>query len=171
LSQKRNQHGFTLFELLMVLMITVILCVLALPSFLTFFREYRATATGQTLLYNLQYARGEAIKRNANVYVTFSTTDPWCYGINVGSACACTTANSCSLGTFNAAKAQDFTLSGTGLTSNSLIFEGTRGATTNGKTIITFTVYGQTPAMSVEVTAIGNMLMCSANISGYPTCP
>lgn len=172
MSRIRNQQGFTVLELLVVLSITVILTVLAIPTFENFYQEYRATATGQNLLYNLQFARSTAIETNQNVYVTFGTSQPWCYGINAGSSCNCGTAGSCGLGTFTGANSQEFTVSTSGLSSNSLIFESTRGATTNGKTIITFTVFGQTsPAMSVEVTNIGNMIMCSTSISGYSACP
>jgi prepilin-type N-terminal cleavage/methylation domain-containing protein len=168
--KKCSQQGVTLLELLIVLSIVVILAVLALPTFLSFTQEYRLTATTQNLYYALQYARSEAVKRNQTVYVTFNTTDPWCYGINVGSACTCTTPTSCNLGTFSAVRTQDMTLSATGLNSNSLQFEGSRGVTTTGASLITFTVYGQTLAMSVKVTLLGNMQMCSSQVSGYPVC-
>jgi type IV fimbrial biogenesis protein FimT len=170
LSWPRDQQGFTVLELLVVLTIVIILALITVPSFLSFNREFHVTAVGENLLYNLQYARSEAIKRNANVYVTFNTTDPWCYGISLTANCNCNSLGSCTLGAFKSATTQQTTMSTSGLTSNSLIFEGTRGATTNGKTTITFTVYGQTTAMSVETTALGNMQMCSPNIGGYPVC-
>lgn len=157
-------------ELLVVLTIIVVLVLIAVPSFLTFIQEFRVTANGENLLYNLQYARSEAIKRNANIVVTFSAIDPWCYGINVGSSCTCATAGSCTLGSFAAPAPHLTTMTTSGLASNSLTFEGTRGALTNGKTTITFTVYGQTTAMAVESSALGNMFMCSSTVSGYPAC-
>ena len=170
MSRQQDQVGFTILELMVVLTILVILTVITVPSFLTFIQEYHVTATGENLLYNLQYARSEAIKRNASIYVTFNTVDPWCYGISVTANCNCNTVGSCGLGAFTAPVKQQTSLTTTGLASNSLVFEGTRGATMNGKTTVTFTVYGQTPAMSVAITALGNMQMCSATISGYPAC-
>jgi len=167
---RRDQQGLNLFELLIVLSIIVVLTLLALPSFIDFTQEYRVTATTQNLYYALQYARSEAIKRNQNIYVTFSTTDPWCYGINVGSACTCTTPSSCTLGTGGASKTNDMTLTTRGLSGNSLIFEGSRGAASSGASLLTLTVNGQTTAMGINVTVLGNMQMCSAQVSGYPVC-
>lgn len=166
-----NKRGFTVIELLVVIAITVILIELALPSFITFGQRFRITATAQSLYYALQQARTEAIKRNQSVYVNFNTTDPWCYGMNNASACNCATNSpACSLGITTAPRTQDMTMTTSGLSSNSLQFENTRGALNNGKTIITFTIYGGTTAMSVEVTALGNMFLCSSTISGYPAC-
>jgi type IV fimbrial biogenesis protein FimT len=158
-------------ELLVVLTILIILAVLTVPSFLSLIREFHVTGAGEDLLYNLQYARSEAIKRNQNIYVTFSTADPFCYGINVGSSCSCTTAGNCTLGAFSEPNTQVITMTTKGLSSNSLIFEGTRGVATNGASEIIFTVYGQSTAMGVSITALGNMQMCSSTISGYITCP
>lgn len=168
--QIRKQRGLSMVELLIVLVIIVILTLVALPAFTTFMQQYRVTATVQNLFYALQNARSEAIKRNATVYVTFSATDPWCYGINVGSACTCTTPSTCSIGTGGASKTQDMTLTTTGLSSNSLTFEGTRGAASSGSSLITLTIYGQTTAMAIKVTTLGNMQMCSSQVSGYPAC-
>lgn len=162
--------GINLIELLAVLAIIVILNVIAIPSMVSFTQKYRVTATAQNLYYALQYARSEAVKRNQSVYVTFNSTDPWCYGINPVTPCSCSTPSGCSLGTGGASKAQDMTLTSAGLTSNSLIFEGTRGATTSGKTTLNLTLYGGTLAMSVAITALGNMQLCSSTISGYPVC-
>jgi type IV fimbrial biogenesis protein FimT len=170
LSRISVKKGFTTLELLVVLTIVIILILLTVPSFVTFLEELHVTSAGEDLLYNLQYARSEAIKRNTNIYITFNTTDPWCYGINVGASCNCNTAGNCGLGAFAAARTQEMTMTTSGLSSNSLIFEGSRGATTNGQTIITFTVFGQTTAMAVELTALGNMQMCSSTVSGYPAC-
>jgi prepilin-type N-terminal cleavage/methylation domain-containing protein len=168
----KGRCGFTLFELLVVLAITAIITLLSLPTFLNFIQEYRLTATAQDLLYNLQYARSVAIEKNQNVYITFSTATPWCYGINLGSACTCGTPTSCSNGAFSDPRSTaDMTLSTLGLSSNSLIFEGTRGATTNGKSTLTFTVSGGATNMSVGVTNLGNMQLCSTNVSGYSVCP
>jgi Tfp pilus assembly protein FimT len=162
--------GVTVVELLVVLAIVVILTMVAIPTFLSSLRIYRVTATAQNLYYSLQLARSEAIKRNQNVYITFNATDPWCYGINVGSACTCATPSSCGLGTVSASRTEDIILTTAGLSSNSLILEGSRGATTNGKSTLTFTIYGQALAMSVAVATLGNMQLCSSTISGYQPC-
>jgi prepilin-type N-terminal cleavage/methylation domain-containing protein len=171
LSWRRQQLGFTVLELLVVLTIIAIISLLVVPSFLSFIEEFHVTSVGEDLLYNLQYARSEAIKRNTNIYVTFNTTDPWCYGINVGATCACSSAGNCTLGAFAITKTQSEVMTTKGLSGGSIIFEGTRGATTNGASEIIFTIYGQTTAMGVSVTQIGDMTMCSSTIAGYTACP
>lgn len=162
--------GFTLIELLVVFFIVAVLTVLALPTLLSFSREHRVTMYAQDLYYALQFARSQAIKTNSTVYVNFQTTDNWCYGINQGSNCTCNISNSCGLTVVSAPQLADMTLTATGLTNNSISFEPTQGAA-GAKSVITFTAYGQTTAMSVEIPIMGNVLLCSTTIAGYPTCP
>ncbi|MES2217507.1 MAG: GspH/FimT family pseudopilin [Pseudomonadota bacterium] len=170
MSWRPGQKAFTILELLVVLTILAIMAFLTVPSFLTFINETHVTSYAEDLLYNLQYARSEAIKRNSNVYVSFTTGSTWCYGINVGSSCTCSTSGSCGLGAF-LAPSGIATMSTTGLSSGSLIFEGTRGAATNGASKIIFTIVGGTMAIGVTLTGLGNMQMCSSTISGYSACP
>ena len=165
----RAQRGFTLLELLVALTVVIILTLVAIPSLTNFFQEYRVTASTQQLYYVLQYARSEAIKRDTSVYVSFQTGDSWCYGVNTGSACSCNVANSCGLGTYTAPQSQQLTLSTTTLTNSSVSFEGTRGASGAASTI-TYTVYGNTTAIGIDITALGNMQMCSSQVSGYSPC-
>lgn len=169
MSGPRSKYGLTLFEMLVVLTIVIILTVLTLPLFLNFNNEYHATATTQNLYYALQYARSEAVKRDATVYVNFQTGTSWCYGINAGSNCTCSVANSCGLGTVTAPASSDLTLTATGLTGGSISFEGSHGAAGAASTI-TFTVTGQSTAMGLDVAIMGDLQMCSTTISGYSAC-
>jgi prepilin-type N-terminal cleavage/methylation domain-containing protein len=186
-----GRQGFTTIELLTVIIIVAILAVLAAPSFMNFNQTYRVTAFAQDLLYNLQYARSLAIENDQNVYVTFNSnsgdyaTAAWCYGINLGAACDCTgaggTGAACSNGVFSDPRVNDTILSATstlasGTNTGSLIFEGTRGATASPSSATTFSYYpagssaSTGPTMSLEVTTLGNMQMCSSTISGYSGC-
>jgi Tfp pilus assembly protein FimT len=159
-----------ILEMLVVFFIVSILTLLALPTLLSYNQEQRVTLYTQNLYYALELARSEAVKRNTTVYVSFQTTDNWCYGINPGSICNCSVTNNCAIKTAVAPRLQDLTLTATGLTTNALSFEPTHGAA-GAKSVITFTAFNQTPAMSVEVPVMGSALMCSSNISGYPVCP
>jgi type IV fimbrial biogenesis protein FimT len=160
-------RGMTLAEVLIALVIVSILIIVGVPTFIAFYQEYRLSTNTEKLYYSLQYARSAAIKNNQTVYVNFSTGTAWCYGINANSTCNCTLTNSCGLGTYNASTTQDFSLSTTGLSGNTLIFDGTHGSASTSS--VTFTLNSN--AMSVSIMALGNMRVCSNQISGYPTCP
>jgi len=66
---ERADRGFTALELLVTLAVVAVLAALAGPSLATFIRAARLSATANQLEADLQLARREAIKRNANVFV------------------------------------------------------------------------------------------------------
>lgn len=162
----KRQQGLSLVETMIIMSIVIILAAIALPSFLSFMQRYRLITTSQHLYYNLQYARSVALKKSQTVYVAFQTGSNWCYGIGTSSACDCSNPSSCDLGSFTPPN-QLTTLSLSGF--NALTFEGTRG-TASATGTITLTVTGDTPSMGVDVGTVGNLLLCSTNVSGYPTC-
>jgi prepilin peptidase dependent protein B len=100
---------------------------IAIPSFRSLIEYYRITTATDNLYAAIQYARTESIKRNTTVYMSFTTGDTWCYGINTGSTCNCATAGSCNLGSTSASAAQLLTLSASGLSSNSFYFDTMHG--------------------------------------------
>lgn len=65
-----TQSGFTLAELLVVVVIAGILAVIASPSFQSITQSQRAKSASFDLLSSLNLARSEAIKRNADVTIT-----------------------------------------------------------------------------------------------------
>jgi type IV fimbrial biogenesis protein FimT len=164
------RRGFTLVEMLIVLTIVIVLTLLAMPSLLSTNQENNTTMTAQNLYYALQFARSQALKSNSTVYVNFQTGTNWCYGINVGSNCTCSLANSCSFQTVTAPASEATSLSATGLSSGSLTFEPTHGAA-GQKSIVTFTANTSAVAMAVEVMVMGDSLLCSTTIGGYSACP
>lgn len=161
--------GITLIELLITIAITSILLVSAVPSFISLYQEHHLKTTVENLYYILKYAQSEAIKNNTTVYVNFGTGDNWCFGAKSGSNCSCSTANSCTLSNTSTAKTQDLSLAVTGMSSNSIQFEGTHGATNSNSTAI-FTIYNQSSAMGVKISAFGNIQICSSTYSGYTAC-
>lgn len=60
-------RGFTLIELMVTLVVIVILATLAVPSFRGFIANQQVKTASYDLLAALNYARSEAIKRNADV--------------------------------------------------------------------------------------------------------
>jgi type IV fimbrial biogenesis protein FimT len=166
----RFNQGFTLLELLVVLIIVSILAAFALPSLLGFSQEHKTTYTAQSLYYALQYARSESVLQNQTIFVNFQTGANWCYGINGGSNCNCSVANNCALQVVTAPSSGATTLTATGLTNNSLSFEPTHAAA-GAKSILTFTSTNGTTAMAVEVPIMGSVVLCSTTIAGYSACP
>lgn len=169
MSGLRQRKGLTLIELLVMLTIVVVLTLLSIPTFNSLIQHYRITTAAEELYASLQYARTEAVKRNTNVYVSLTTGDSWCYGINTGSTCSCSTAGSCNLGSVSAPAAQLLSLSASGLSSNAFYFDTIHGGASNSVTI-TFTLYGQSSLITTSIGRLGNITVCSTGISGYTGC-
>lgn len=81
--EAHNQTGFTLVELMIVIVIAAILVTLAGPSFSDFLNNTRQNSAQSQLLADLNRARSEAIKRNARILV--------CSANAAGTGCANTT--------------------------------------------------------------------------------
>jgi Tfp pilus assembly protein FimT len=108
-----SKQGLSLIEMIIILSVIIILILVAIPTFTTLIQNYRLSTAAETLYNMLQYARSEAVKQNTSIYVTVQTGDNWCYGINAGSACTCSTPSSCNLGVQSAPTTGQLTLSAT----------------------------------------------------------
>lgn len=69
----RKTTGFTLLETITVLGILSILVAVAVPNVLFWVSNYRLKAAASDLYANMQKAKSEALKRNCDVGITFST--------------------------------------------------------------------------------------------------
>jgi len=177
---KKNQNmqkGFTLIELLITVVIMGILVSLAAPSFFGILEGRKLVGATDTLSATLRYAQTEAIKRNESMRVQFtaSSIDDWCYGVNVGAACICTTANSC-------------TIDGVEKVVRSTDFEGVTASEDGAGTIISYSVSftplrgfssGETAFLGlsngrktkVVVSNLGRIRVCSpSGVGGYASC-
>ena len=101
MNANRGLRGVTAIELMIVVAIAAILATLAAPSFQSLLDRQRVRSAASNLGVDIQYARSEAVRRNAPVTVSFSAgSTPWCYGIVDGAAaCDCGVAGSCNLKT------------------------------------------------------------------------
>lgn len=169
LSEPSRRKGITLIELLVMLAIVTILSLLSIPLYKDLSEYYRITTAVQQLHSILEYARTEAVKRNTSVYVSVTTGDSWCYGVNTGSACTCTTASSCNLGAVSAPAPQLLTLSATGLSSSAFYFDNIHAGASNTVTL-TYTLYGQSSLITTTISRMGSISTCSTGISGYTSC-
>lgn len=67
----KRQYGFSMTEFLVALLILSILVGVAAPGFLDLLRSQKVSSSANSALVMLQYARSEAIKRQADIQVNF----------------------------------------------------------------------------------------------------
>lgn len=68
-----SRRGFTLFELVIVLLITAVLVAWSFPSLQQSIQNNRVIAHNSSLIALLHFARTESIRRNQSVTVSFTT--------------------------------------------------------------------------------------------------
>lgn len=90
----RRNRGFSIVELMIVLVIIAISISLALPSWQTMIEKRRVVAGAEQIVSFISLARGEAIKRGQEVTVSWhsngSHSENWCIGLKLGAvACDC----------------------------------------------------------------------------------
>jgi len=79
----KRTRGFTLIELMVTLAILVVLLGLAVPSFRGFIGSQKVKSGTYELMTSLVLARSEAVKRNANVTITPTSSAAWASGWTV----------------------------------------------------------------------------------------
>jgi type IV fimbrial biogenesis protein FimT len=78
----RQQTGFTLIELMVVVALVAILTMLATPSFVSMIQSNRVSAEVNAFTGDLEFARSEAIKQGVPVSVCASSNGSSCLGAN-----------------------------------------------------------------------------------------
>lgn len=73
-------RGFTLLELLVVIVITAVLAAIAIPQFRTMIQKHRVRSATDNLQASLDYARAEAVLRATYVSVCASADNATCSG-------------------------------------------------------------------------------------------
>lgn len=172
--------GVTLVELLIMLAITAILLITAIPTFADMLERYRVKAATEKLFLYLHHAKSEAIKRNQRIHLTFNSTNSgavWCYGLKINAACDCTIEGSCQInGAQKVINSSEFT--GVSIEThisfpgNHFIFENVRWIMASTYGHVRF-ISSREKQARVIVSSMGRIRTCSpygsANIPGYST--
>ncbi|HEY2929577.1 GspH/FimT family pseudopilin [Piscinibacter sp.] len=165
-------RGFTLIELMVVVALTAVILSLAAPSFSNFLAKRRVEGVASELVTDLQYARSEAVQRNANVGVIVESS---CYSVYVLGTTDATSCTSRGTGSVELKTVQLATGSATLVfTSNNskafIEFEPVRGMATNASSVdysgyINVTGSSGSWTLRAVVTKIGRVKTCSPDSS------
>ncbi len=172
LSQPLKNCGFTIIETMVTVAVLGILIAVAIPSFRVTIENGHLRGVSENLYNDLKYAHTEAISRRSTMYVSFSASPNWCYGIADGGACDCSVAGSCLVSGVETVVDEisypNFTqtLAGFGGAAD-LQFEGLRGIADNSGSV-TFAMNGR--SMTVAVNKMGRLRVCSSDLPGYKPC-
>lgn len=163
--------GMTLVELLITVGLIVVALSVAVPSFQYAVETEQLKAVSEGLAANAQFARSEAIKKHAGVWLAFQGGTNWCYGLHDEATCDCNTPGSCTINWVEkVVRASSFPTVGfamTGFATGDTRFEGTRGTASPSGAII-FTRNNK--SIQVEVNAMGRIKVCSSTVLGYDPC-
>jgi prepilin-type N-terminal cleavage/methylation domain-containing protein len=72
---RRDESGFTMIEVMVVIGIIAILAGAAIPGFSAWIPDYRLKSAVQDLYSNMQLAKMEAIRSNSQYRISFDTTN------------------------------------------------------------------------------------------------
>ena len=183
-------RGFTLLELMIVMVIVAIGVALAVPSYSDAMQRRETTAQAEDLVAFVSFAQSESVKYNEmiSVHLTYTDKDNWCIGANEGNApCDCTetdtgAANFCSLNdvaTIMRSAAQTYSSMTAASTDRTLVFDPIRGTmatadlgTNHGLTLESDNGHW---SVQVDVAATGRVRVCNPDsakaIPGYQSCP
>ena len=182
-------RGFTILELMIVLVISAIGVAIAVPTYQGVMQRRETTAQAEKLAAFVSFAQGEAIKNNQliSVHLTYTDEKNWCFGANEGNApCDCTetntaAANYCSLNEVaKILRSPEETKARMTIPSadRTLVFDPVRGTMTAAGLATNHNVRLRSDddkwSLRVDVEATGRITICSPvpaeAVPGYKSC-
>lgn len=171
------EHGLTLVELLVTLVVASVLLTIAVPSLSAMLHTSRLRGVGDNLQAQLRFAMAESTKRNRSISVTFKANadgSSWCYGMSEDSSCDCGVSGSCVYDSVErVARSDDYrgVIVTVSVSQGRFSFQSKRNTVTAGS--ISFTSANGKQLRTV-VSGYGRIRTCSpsgdANLAGYPVC-
>lgn len=162
--------GLTVVELLVVVAILAILLALAIPFSSTYLAQGRLGGAAEALAQDLQLAKSEALRRNADVTISFSSGSTWCYGSVVGAtACNCTVAGSCTLRRVDQNAYTGVTMAAPTFTGSAATFTSRQGLANAGAVEFSHPNAG---TLRVSLGVAGRVSICSTAgaLAHHPAC-
>lgn len=187
-SAASQARGFTVVELMVVVVVAAVLLSLAVPSFREFMARQRVKAINAELVTDVQFARSESVARKLTVYIKFRTDSDQltCYTIQAGNGtagavpCDCRKplGNACEdlpsaieLKTIQVPRSTTVTLQPPDAPANSIQFDEPRGQATPADFQVTVasSISGKLRTLT---NALGRPQVCSpdGSIGGVPGC-
>jgi type IV fimbrial biogenesis protein FimT len=189
-----RQAGFTLIELLVAVTVFIILTVIAVPSFSTYFDKSRVRGAADSIVNEIAQARQVAVKYDRDVALaTVGSGATWCIGAReaanptLGNQAAAAAACDCSASApttcvvdgremvINSATHDGITLASA---SADLTFDGRLGMLADAEDLTAddrsfdLTSKSGRYVLTVSISPLGQASVCSksGNILGYPSC-
>jgi len=146
---QQKQSGFTLIELMVVVIVLGVLASIALPSFQSTLERRRLIGASENLFADLQYARSEAIKRNLNIELDLTILGAaWSYQVDDGAGGVLRTVASTNYNDIQMSVGGD------------IVFEPRQGMPTPAAAhVYTLRIGGAGTTKTVSVNAIGRIKM------------
>jgi type IV fimbrial biogenesis protein FimT len=162
-SSRRSSSGFTLVEMVMVVVVLGLLMSLALPSFLQMLRNSEIRNAAESIANGMQRARAEAVTRNGNVSFTLGTGTSWTV-VNVSDASMVESRSGAegSASVTATAVAADGTTAATAVTFNNL---GQVVSNVANLARVDLVAAGGTKNLRVTIGSGGNAKVCDPNLT------
>lgn len=160
---KKGSSGFTLVEMVIVVVIVGILAGLALPSFFQMLRNSEIRNAAESIRNGLQRARAEAVSRNNNVSFTLGPGSSWRVAfVSDSSTIDSRSGNEGSAHVSVVAKALDGITDATAVTFNNI---GQIVPNTANLVTVDLTAVGGDKNLRVTVGAGGNARVCDPSLA------
>lgn len=171
----RFNKGFTLIEMMIVVVILGIVAAIAVPSFNSYFERERVKRAAEDIYGLILQAKSEGPIRDTNMSVSVNS-GAWCVGFSATPGCACNT-NSCRINVATATGANGVVQVVSGADYPNVAIAGISGTTFDrlrgtASTAGNITVSSGGSSLQIQISSEGRVRLCrpGGNSTGYKSC-